>query len=75
MAWPPGSGPRAARRADTAKTPASRAAGNPGTAARTVRQDGAASLARPPPVAILVKELELLGYRWAYRVIDLRGAY
>ena len=33
------------------------------------------SLARPPPVANLVKELELLGYRWAYRVIDLRGAY
>jgi hypothetical protein len=29
--------------------------------------------ARPPPVVNLVKKLELLGYRWAYRVIDLRG--
>lgn len=29
--------------------------------------------ARPPPIANLVKGLETLGYRWAYRVVDLPG--
>ena len=33
------------------------------------------SAARPPPIANLVKELETLRYRWAYRVVDLPGAY
>ena len=33
------------------------------------------SAARPPPIANVVKELETLNYRWAYRVVDLPGAY
>ena len=33
------------------------------------------STARPPPIANLVKELETLHYRWAYRVVNLPGAY
>ena len=37
-------------------------------------RDPSLSSARPPPIANVVKRLETLGYRWAYRVVNLPGA-
>ena len=63
------------RRGSFVGTPASRARDHsPDPPPHALDRDPSLSSARPPPIANVVKRLETLGYRWAYRVVNLPGA-